>query len=510
MQLQYVLGNPIKNKKISRKKRSGLFTSRKARKIKKKAGGNPVAKRKSKLKKGSAAAKAWGRKMKRLRMASGKNPRRKRRKNPAKYVASGKVPMYRNLRGSSKKFHTSAELQAFARAHDMTARDLKAAQAALQSKSLQDILLMKELGTLKAEVAKASRLAKAERSEARQLAGFAKKRASAEKFKERIEKEGGSVAEKYVSNPRKRKKKKKPAKRKAKRKAPKKARKAKARKSRRKGKRKASRRESAHVMKTAKTFRVGKGRKKRRVRVKTITVVGNPSIDSMKPLVFAAGGYVLALALYKGADAASGGKISEQVAKLPALAQPLVLPAAGIAIGMGLQHGARFLPGKIGAQASSIGRGAVMVGSVVAALALVNTVWQKASEAIKTHAPQVAQLPIIGSMLSGVMYFPGMHGADFGMYPQMGDGYRQTPGDFGGIPRGMHGIPAGMRGIPAGMGDVEYFPNRAMGEVQFYPPGSDGDRMYEESEAGQLMEAEGLGGADFGEIPSGMGEGQLG
>jgi len=524
MELQFVLGNPQPKKaRKSRKKRSGLSTSRNRAKIKKKAGGNPVAKRK-RLKKGSPAAKAWGRKMKRARMAAQGNPKRRRKKNPWRDHASGEVPVKRKIKGRGPRYYDDSEIAEAAKAHGMTASELRAAQSALQGQSLQNILLMKELGTLKGELAKVKKLQKEERSEAGQLARMARSGAAAAKYRDKILGEGGSVEAKWSKNPKgKSKKKKKKAKRTAAQRAAtkrmiaanKKKRGGKKSGKKKSGKRKGSKRRKSgnnpHVFKAAKTFKFKRAKKK--VRVKLITVV-NPTPEQMKamalPLLKAAAGYAVAVGIYKLGDSLAGGKISAQLAQYPKLA-PFVLPAAGIAVGIGVPMLARqFMPAKA-TQISNIGRSAVMVGGVLAAVAAV----QVGLSMVKPYVPAtIAQNRFVSPFLSGVMYFPGMHGADFGMYPQMGDGYRQSAGDFGVIPRGLRGIPEGMRG-------VEYFPTRAaamlaghgMGEVQYYPDGSDGDRMYRQSEAGDLLEAEGLGGmgsADFGEVPEGMGDPQQG
>lgn len=524
MELQFVLGNPQpKIARKSRKKRSGLSTSGKRAKLKKKAGGNPVAKRK-KMKKGSPAAKAWGRKMKRLRMAAEGNPRGKRRgkrKNPAYYQASGRVPVTRQIKGRSNKFYTDAEIAEFAHAHGVTASELKNAQQQLQNRSLQDILLMKELGTLKSEVAKVKKLQGAERAEARKIANAGKGVAKAERFKNKVLGEGGSVEAKWSKNPKGKKKKKNKKKRTAaqraatkrmiaankKKRGGKKARKKSGKRGKRRGKKRGAS-NNPHVFKAAKTFKFKRAKKK--VRVKLITVV-NPTPEQMKamalPLLKAAAGYALMVGIYKAADSWSGGKISAQAAQYPKIA-PFVLPAAGIAMGIGVPLLVRKVMPNKASGIEAVGRGAVMVGGVLAAVAAV----QVAIGMVKPYVPAtIAQNRFVAPFLSGVMYFPGMHGADFGMYPQMGDGYRQSAGDFGVIPRGLRGIPEGMRG-------VEYFPTRAaamlaghgMGEVQYYPDGSDGDRMFRQSEAGDLLEAEGLGSADFGEVPEGMGDPQQG
>ena len=215
--------------------------------------------------------------------------------------------------------------------------------------------------------------------------------------------------------------------------------------------------------------------------------------------LWAAGGYVVATAMYKIADHYAGGKISSTInnAVGPQFA-PFVAPVLGVAMGIGLKMLAPKLPAQYRSKAVMLGKGAMVVGGAMAAM----VVYDKAIGYVKAQYPKVATLSVIGPAFAGVTYFPNtMSGADFGMYGS----YRQSPGDFGIIPSGLRGIPAGLQG-------VEYFPNRGMGGVQFYPEGADGDEMFRQSERDDLLEAEGLGG-----IPAGMNgadfgadEGQLG
>lgn len=235
--------------------------------------------------------------------------------------------------------------------------------------------------------------------------------------------------------------------------------------------------------------------------------------------LWAAGGYVVGGMLFKVADGLAKGQLSSAIQSGAGRFAPFVAPAIGIAMGFAMQMIAPKLQGAIGPSqkpgqkddsslASNVyrlGQGAIVVGGALAALAAVDMAMVFA----KQRFPKLATLPVIGPAFGDVRFFPGgMSGADFGMYPQMGQ-YRQRPGDFGIIPQGMRG--------------VEYFPNRGMSGVEFFPDGSIGDEMYKQSEQDDIAEAHGLGvipaglgGADFGSadygiIPAGLGEeGQLG
>lgn len=437
------------------------------------------------------------------------NPRkRRRRKNPATLSAHGREPMYRTVRKKFGKYMTPAEIAEMQRGADVTSREYVSESAALRATPMDQLWIAKELGQLKPRIAELKKLQKLSNSQKNELARLKARLEKAEAFKHKAKAEGLTVEEKFVSNPKKKKKGKKAKARKHSKKAKshkrRKAKKAAPKRSRRR--RKHKREASAHVFKQAKTFKFKKA--KRKVRVKMVGIVNPISVDAAKPLLWAAGGYVVALGLYKVADHYSGGKISGAIASaMPAsiapIATPFLLPAIGIGMGVALN---KALDSSLGdkiparAQVRALAHGAVMVGGVLAALAAVNAV----VGLVKQNAPQIANLPVIGPMLSGVTYYPGGHGQDFGAYPQMGNA------DFGLIPSGLRGIPAGMQG-------VEFFPKRAaMGEVQFYPDGANGDDMFRESEAGQAMEAEGLGivpaglsGADFGDM-EGLGEGQMG
>jgi len=282
---------------------------------------------------------------------------------------------------------------------------------------------------------------------------------------------------------------------KAKKKAEKAKKKAeKAKKSRKKATRRRASRRSNKAFPATAYFKLAMPEKRRaamsrrRKSLRGKVTIGNPmDMSTVKPLLYAAGGYVLALGLYKAADFYSKGQVGAQVGKVvPPMLQPFLLPAIGMGIGYAMDKFADKLPAGQ-RQASDLGRGAMLAGGVLAALAAVNVGLSYA----KANIPQLATIPVIGPMLSGVMFFPAqMSGADFG---QIGDGYHQQPGDFG---------------------NVRYFPGQQMSGVEFFPTGSRGDEMYVPSEADQLREAQGLGvipeGMDG--IPEGLGEdmGQMG
>lgn len=253
------------------------------------------------------------------------------------------------------------------------------------------------------------------------------------------------------------------------------------RRKRRKAKRKShKRRKSAQYVKVGeiKISKKGKRRIKNR-RSGVFAVKKNPSVQS---ILWTAGGYVAALALYKLADHYSGGKVSAQISTVvPMQAQPLVLPLVGMGLGYALSQYVDRLP--IGAKAQStardLGRGAMMTGGILAGLAAITI----GLDFAKKQFPQLATTPVIGPMLSGVRFFPAPMGdADFGRLGQ----YHQQPGDFG---------------------NVRFFPKQMAG-VDYFPEGSRGDQMYVPSEADQMREAQGLGviPEGMGEIPEGMGE----
>lgn len=281
-----------------------------------------------------------------------------------------------------------------------------------------------------------------------------------------------------VGNPKKKKPKKKKAKKAKKKKAAK-----------RKSSRRRRKSSAIQFVKPVSQARRRKWANKRKAKLRARITLGNPiDLASAKPYIYAGLGYVAMVGLYKVADHYSGGKISAQVGQvIPPAAQPFVIPAIGLGIGYLAHRYAKDIPvgDKAQSQIEELGKGAMVAGGVLAALAAVKI----GIDLAKQQFPQVASMPVIGPMLSGVEYFPGMSGADFG---NLGDGYRQSGADFGNV-----------KFFPAGMQGVEYFPE-----------GSRGDQMYVPTEAQQLREAQGLGviPEGLGEIPEGMGEdeGQMG
>jgi hypothetical protein len=506
MQLQVVYGNPIpKSGKKARKVKKRLLTRKNVDKIEK-VGGNSVAKKKKKssMKKGSAAAKAWGRKMKKLRAASA-NPKRKRKSksNPkrGKRNASGYIqrPVYRkqkfrypNEEDVLRREHMAKEFEGFYQA------DMRKAEKEFTSPFDVFMRGKKEARHLAALNREAVKAAKAkERAKAQRKAGQDKlKKAEAEGAKVVITK-GNPMAKR-----KKRKKSKKVASNPRKKRAKRTKKASKKKGSRRKSsKRRRKSANAARVFKVAKTFKFRRAKKK--VRVKMVGIV-NPivSMDALKalavPAIFAAGGvlainYVLIPLIDKNLGASlPGGSISGAVAKIPVVGE-YVAPYAGTLAGMGLGLGVAYAARKYGrgSKAAQIA-GQAAVGAVGLGAALIAL-----DIGTKYIVPQLRTS--LG--LSGVRFFPGhaMSGPDFGMYPQMGNS-----ADFGVIPQGMRG--------------VEFFPKKGgMNGVEYFPEGSNGDDMYRQSEAGDLMEAEGLGeipegmgSPDFGEIPEGLGEPQMG
>lgn len=179
------------------------------------------------------------------------------------------------------------------------------------------------------------------------------------------------------------------------------------------------------------------------------------------------------------------GQSGALIAKADAMAPGVAAPALSLALVLAAKwaDGKYNVLSKLGADGAKYANGALDTIAVLSAAGIGQALAAK------------AKVTPAGMGFSGVKYFP-MAGADFG---QLGDGYHQQPGDFGG---------------------VKYFPKAApMAGVEYYPQGSQGDEMYRTSEANQMREAEGLGiipegmgSADFGIIPEGMNgdEGQMG
>lgn len=438
------------------------------------------------------------------------NPRRKR-KNP-RYKYEGEIPYMTGsgpkvwkAKGYSKKFRSAGEIA--------TEERQRAIAEDLINQLVDDHLIvpkekrefLQQIGMTSGDVGAMKSLVKDMKKLHSKLVADAKAADKAHAEASLIDKLGGKAV---LENPRKKKKKKK-AKR-SKKRSKKRSRKAKSAKRAkpRKTKRRKSRKGKAR--KSSGSLSLYSRRAKKRVR---INVKVNPDFSQMTetlkalavPAAYAAVGLVainaviLPLADKFLGSKLPGGSIAGAIAsKLPASmagVAPYVAPALSIGAALGIGYLAHSkMRGKAG---DMIARGAVGAAGLATAMLAVTLV-------TKYALPPVQKAAGLSGM-SGVKYFPnGMSGADFGMYPQMGQ-YHQQPGDFGIIPEGLRG--------------VKYFPKKSgMGAVEFFPDGADGDEMYHQSEAGDLMEAEGLGiipeglaGADFGEIPQGMGEdGQMG
>jgi len=516
MQLQYVLANPRqKNSRKKKKARSRVHKKHKSSQTIK-VGGNPV--KKGKLKKGSAAAKAWGRKMKKARLAKG-NPKksRKKRKNPYRDVAT--VPVHKTLK--SKKYYSPDELKEFVAAYRATAIDKRNVLNSLSDRELAQAAFLGNK-KIKTQYQKLDKETKKEKAAVKKILDAQREH---DKFQKKVADSSGKITlTEFLKNPKGRKMKRKKKSKKAKRNAataklvqvnPRKKRKSrKTRKSRRKARSTHSKaKKSKNLVRMVGRARLSKKAAKaigRRRKLGVTVAIKNPIMgldwkDLGMASLWAAGGYAAAQGIVFAIDSLAKGKATAAIRDAAGpMGAPFVIPALGVLGGIGLMAGSKYIPGKGGNIAQKMGAGAITVGGILVAAAAVRLVL---GQAIKQF-PQIATLPVIGpaiqaSAMAGVEFFP-MSGADFG---RMGDGYKQQPGDWG---------TATVGGIPSGMGDVQFFPMQGipsgMGEVQYYPRGSNGDDMFTQSEAGDLLEAEGLGNADFGsadfgEIPSGMGMG---
>jgi hypothetical protein len=222
-------------------------------------------------------------------------------------------------------------------------------------------------------------------------------------------------------------------------------------------------------------------------------------------------GYLAAYSLFKIVDGigvtaynGSNGLISTQInAVIPAAVAPFVAPLIVPGLVIGVAYGLHHLPvAKDNAHVRSLANGAIMIASVMAALGVTTAIWTQ----IKTSA-NLASLPVIGPAFSGINYTPAaMAGADFGMYPQMGQ-YQQSPADFGIMPEGLRGI----NYTPTGMHGVQYYPDQAAGGAM-YGSSAQGQDAESQGLSGMGIMPENMGEADFGIVPEGMGEdyGQMG
>lgn len=510
MQLQYVMANPIAKKK--KKARKKVHKKHKKAKIDK-VGGNPVAK----FKKGSAAAKrfmAKPRAKRHKKHKSKQNPKgrhnaegyylvpkkpkapkkprvkipegftKKKFRYPDEEVVLEKELFFRDTRDNFKKD--------FEKLKQLSAAELLLSQGSTLASARKMRKKLAQATKAYEKKKKARDLGKAKDKEVEAAGGQViitkgnasmKRRKKAKRKHARKHKRNPVVRMKQVANPKK-----------------------KAKRSKRRGRKKAHK-AAKHLVKMVGTARLSKKAAKsiaRRKRLHVAVAIRNPiDIQSLAVTsLWLAGGYVAAGMIFKIADGLAKGQISSAASALGAFKAPVV----GIALGVAAQMVAERIPGQAGRITHKLGHGAIVAGGVIAGLAAIDMAMVYAKQTF----PQIATLPVIGPAFAGVRFFPNtMAGADFGMYPQMGQ-YHQQPGDFGVIPAGLRGADFGV--IPQGMRGVEYFPNRGMSGVEFFPDGSIGDEMYKQSEQDDIAEAHGLGvipaglgGADFGEA-----EGQLG
>lgn len=466
---------------------------------------------------GGKAAQKRARKRRSHAVANPRGKKKKRRANPARYVTRNKIPgidrkgFFEIQPKPSNRFPTRAEMEAMglSQSQSRTAADLLVDGYIAIPKEKRELLSKLGDPAMKEQLDEISHQIKELKKATSALSKGEKEEAKAELYKKLVKKFGGDVHMESSANPRKKRKKRKGGKRKhAKRKHA----------MRKGGKRKASKRKHAK-----RSSRKGKAKKfKKTIRVKfrkprksvTVRISGSVNPSKTQVLLMAAAGYAVSLMVYKLVDGynvagynGANGRISSKLplGSLGAAApfvMPLVLPATAWGVAKLAQMASDKVPALQSEKAQELIQGAQMVAMVVGAVGLVSAAISAGKNALPAS---VAQNKFLSPMLAGVKYFPApMSGADFGMYPQMGQ-YHQQPGDFGIIPEGLRG--------------VKYFPRKTMGAVEYFPDGAYGDDMYRESEAGQLAEAEGLGiipeglaGADFGEIPSGMGgdDGQMG
>lgn len=468
------------------------------------------------MKKGSKEAKAWGRKMRALRNPKKAKKKAKKRKNP-QYEAT--FPVVRKKK--SNKFPSRQKVSEFAQLSEYAKKDAQELANQVKNMSTDEMLKQHLMGRLQSKVKEMNRYEKLSAKDSKHLATMEKAIQKALAWKEKAASEGALNITEIGKNPKGRKH--KMAKRRKKRKAKKNPTvKMKAHsnpKGKKKSKKKSKKRKSKKAAKSSLVRFTGStrlskkaiARFKRRRRL-NVSVKINPDLKQGAILIgtaalgYVATEYFLAPALDTLVQKATGKTLTAQIAAvIPASMAAYVTPVLGTLMVGGISYGAAYgiekfarkIPG--GDMAEKAVPALKMASYFAAALTGFYVVKAIAAPSLQKLAASAG----ITAPMAGVMYFPGMSGADFGMYPQMGDGYKQQPGDFG--------------LIPTGLGDVKYFKNSAMGAVDYFPEGSDGDDMYRQGEAGDLEEAEGLGiipsgmgSADFGEIPSGMGEGQLG
>lgn len=455
MQLAYVFGNPGKKPKKAKK---GLGAPKKTSKLK--VGGKLVKKKKKKKLKGKAKAaflarmakgrKKHGKKAKKAHKKAHKTRGKKRgKKNPYSYVATRPQVVAQSKWATSEKERREMWDKVGMIGEKIAGLDKKL--KLIDSKSEGG---KRKIRSIKALVSKDAKKRKNLQS---LLKMEVKKQQKVEKQRAALEKIPGTtivkIEKKVKQNPRKKGKKKMAKKRKS-------------------GSKKAARRRKHRALLT-KTIHVPKRRRTLRVRI-------NPSL---KDLVSEYGPVTVAglalplweLALKKSVsmlDRAAGGMITKVVgpidAQVPGVSTPLVSFLA--------LEGLKWMDKNYLKGALQTDKGMV-------------------KKAIDTA--QVVNAAQVGVLVSQKMIVPtaakmvGMSGADFGVIPQglgAGADFGRTQADFG---------------------NVEYFPNRAMGEVQYIPEGESienhgiGDLVDDEEQMGVVP-------AGLGLIPEGMGDGQMG
>lgn len=492
MQLQYVFGNPVK------KREKGLGTRKKSRKLKR--GGTVKKKRKFSAKQ-IAAQKKFAAMARARAKAARSNPKRRKKRNP---TVTAELPVYKKVTKKYPGEGKVAKKMVRARDTDFLAKELL---KSIEGMSHAELLEGASSNRRALKEAK-KRLAAAKTA----LIRTERARERGEAWKNEVLKKGGRILsekpdkEDVMANPKKRRRKRKGKKAhatsklkvtmnpKKKRKKAKKAKKAK-KSYRRKRKASGVLLQAAGAGRITKRARASfKRKKKLNIRVKV-----NPDFKGMALQygVAALGGaaypwfnYGVNKIISMVDQYVTKGALGTNLAKIdnlaPGLAAPTVSLVACVAV-KELDKRMRLLD-KLPYRAEI--HQALDVVAILSAAGIGMALAEK------------AKVTPAGMGLSGVRYFPGaMSGADFGYLGE----YKQSKADFGG---------------------VKFFPKSQMAGVEFFADGARGDEMYTSAEKDDLAEAhglglipEGMGSADFGEIPEGLGvvpeglggdEGQMG
>lgn len=479
-------------------------------------GSNPKPKRLGKVKKSAARKKKVQHKKNSSKMVAGGHMARKKKASPAQRAWRKKfAAMYGKKRGKKKASRKNAVRKVRVRkelpeetvvVRGPTRKEVDAAKAALaalearyqkaaseydrlyQSPFARDFVLSRKKGEYSKET---GALAKANR----RVDKLEKElEAASQKFQALMARGGKVVKNNSSKRRRRRKSRNNPARPdygmitvgnpKKKRKGKRKAAKRKPKKARRSRRRKSRKAKAFMIVASAKRRVPKKIGRKKWLRVKT--TVRNPSMPDLlsKYGVVALGGaaypwfnYGVNKAINAIDQYVTKGAIARAIGSVDAVAPGIAAP--GLSLGAVLL--VKFVDDKygvlkkLGDDGAKYAEGALDTIGVLAAAEIGKVLAAKAS------------LTPAGMGFSGVRFFPGMAGADFGQL-----GYHQSPGDFG---------------------NVKYFP-APMSGVETFPDGARGDEMYVPSMADQYREAEGLGiiPEGMGEIPEGMGEdpGQMG